>query len=209
MIKLIDNYDSFTYNLYQYLCELGAEIDRARDVHRNNKISVDEVMAAEPDAIVMSPGPCTPDEAGICCELITAAAGKIPMLGVCLGHQCIGQVFGGDIVRAPRLMHGKTSEIFHTGVGVFKGLPSPFTAVRYHSLVIEPSTMPECLELTAYTDMDEIMGVRHRDYAIEGVQFHPESVMTGNGKQLLANFLQMAGIEVNQAALEHSAGGEL
>ena len=208
MIKLIDNYDSFTYNLYQYLCELGAEIDRGRDVHRNDKVTVDEVMAAEPEGIVISPGPCTPDEAGICCELIEAAAGKVPLLGVCLGHQCIGQVFGGDVVRAPRLMHGKTSEIYHTGAGVFKELPSPFTAVRYHSLVIEPSTMPECLELTAYTDMDEIMGVRHREYVIEGVQFHPESVMTDSGKQLLANFLEMAGVEVNEAALESSARGE-
>ena len=189
MIMLIDNYDSFTYNLFQYLAELGAEVV----VHRNDALSVDDVMAAEPNGIVISPGPCTPNEAGICCDLIRAAAGRIPVLGVCLGHQCIGQVFGGEIVRAPRLMHGKTSEIYHDGRGVFAGIPSPFTAVRYHSLVIEPTSMPECLELTARTDMDEIMGVRHLEYAVEGVQFHPESILTEHGKQLLANYLSTTG----------------
>ncbi len=191
MIILIDNYDSFTYNLYQYLSELGAEVL----VHRNDKVTVDEVLAAKPQAIVISPGPCTPNEAGICCDLIEVAAGRVPLLGVCLGHQCIGQVFGGDIVRAPRLMHGKTSEILHDGQGIFEDIPSPFTAVRYHSLVIEPDTMPACLELTAHTDMGEIMGVRHREFAVEGVQFHPESIMTEHGKQLLSNFLQMAGVD--------------
>ncbi len=189
MIMLIDNYDSFTYNLFQYLAELGAEVL----VHRNDALGVDDVMAARPNGIVISPGPCTPNEAGICCDLIRAAAGRIPVLGVCLGHQCIGQVFGGEIVRAPRLMHGKTSEIHHDGRGVFAGVPSPFTAVRYHSLVIEPASMPECLELTARTDMDEIMGVRHREYAVEGVQFHPESILTEHGKQLLANYLSTTG----------------
>lgn len=189
MIMLIDNYDSFTYNLFQYLAELGAEVV----VHRNDALGVDDVMAAEPNGIVISPGPCTPNEAGICCDLIRAAAGHIPVLGVCLGHQCIGQVFGGEIVRAPRLMHGKTSEIHHDGRGVFAAVPSPFTAVRYHSLVIEPTSMPECLELTARTDVDEIMGVRHREYAVEGVQFHPESILTQHGKQLLANYLSTTG----------------
>jgi anthranilate synthase/aminodeoxychorismate synthase-like glutamine amidotransferase len=189
MIMLIDNYDSFTYNLFQYLAELGAEVL----VHRNDALGVDDAMAARPNGIVISPGPCTPNEAGICCDLIRAAAGRIPVLGVCLGHQCIGQVFGGEIVRAPRLMHGKTSEIHHDGRGVFAGVPSPFTAVRYHSLVIEPASMPECLELTARTDMDEIMGVRHREYAVEGVQFHPESILTEHGKQLLANYLSTTG----------------
>ncbi len=189
MIMLIDNYDSFTYNLFQYLAELGAEVV----VHRNDALGVDDVMAAGPNGIVISPGPCTPNEAGICCDLIRAAAGRIPVLGVCLGHQCIGQVFGGEIVRAPRLMHGKTSEIRHDGRGVFAGIPSPFTAVRYHSLVIEPTSMPECLELTAHTDADEIMGVRHLEYAIEGVQFHPESILTEHGKQLLANYLSTTG----------------
>lgn len=196
MIMLIDNYDSFTYNLFQYLAELGAEVV----VHRNDALGVDDVMAAEPNGIVISPGPCTPDEAGICCDLIRAAAGRIPVLGVCLGHQCIGQVFGGEIVRAPRLMHGKTSEIYHDGLGVFAGVPSPFTAVRYHSLVIEPSSMPACLELTARTDADEIMGVRHREYAVEGVQFHPESILTEHGKQLLANYLSTTGEPTASAA---------
>ncbi len=198
MITLIDNYDSFTYNLYQYLAELGAEVV----VLRNDKVAVPQVLGAAPQAIVISPGPCTPDDAGICCELIEAAAGKLPMLGVCLGHQCIGQVFGGRIVRAPRLMHGKTSEIFHDGAGVFSDIPSPFTAVRYHSLVIEPDSMPACLQLSARTDRDEIMGVRHVDHAIEGVQFHPESILTEQGKRLLANFLDTAGLAINRDVLE-------
>ena len=185
MIVLIDNYDSFTYNIFQYLAQLGADVV----VHRNDRITVEEVLAADPDGIVLSPGPCTPKEAGICCDLITAAAGHVPLLGVCLGHQCIGHVFGGDIVRAPRLMHGKTSHILHDGRGLFQGIPSPFTAVRYHSLVIQPDTMPDCLEMSAKTDMDEIMGVRHREYRIEGVQFHPESILTQFGMELLANFL--------------------
>ncbi|MFP3905108.1 MAG: anthranilate synthase component II [Armatimonadota bacterium] len=186
MIMLIDNYDSFTYNLYQYLAEMGQEVR----VHRNDRISVDEVIDAAPDKIVISPGPCTPTEAGISCDLIEAAAGKVPILGVCLGHQAIGQVFGGEVVRAPRLMHGKTSEILHDSRGVFTDLPNPFTAVRYHSLVIEPDSVPECLEVCARTDRDEIMGVRHREYAIEGVQFHPESILTEHGKKLLANFIE-------------------
>ncbi|MFO7945421.1 MAG: aminodeoxychorismate/anthranilate synthase component II [Armatimonadota bacterium] len=186
MIMLIDNYDSFTYNLYQYLAEMGQEVQ----VHRNDRISVEKVLAVSPDQIVISPGPCTPTEAGISCDLIEAAAGQIPILGVCLGHQAIGQVFGGEVVRAPRLMHGKTSEILHDSQGVFTNIPSPFTAVRYHSLVIEPDSVPGCLEVSARTDMDEIMGVRHREYAIEGVQFHPESILTEHGKTLLANFVR-------------------
>ncbi len=198
MIVLIDNYDSFTYNLYQYLAELGAQVV----VHRNDKVSVDEILGAEPQAIVISPGPCTPEDAGICCDLIEEAAGQVPILGVCLGHQCIGQVFGGRIVRAPRLMHGKTSEIFHDGMGLFSDIPSPFTAVRYHSLVIEPDSMPDCLELSAHTDMDEIMGVRHAQHPIEGVQFHPESIMTEHGKRLLANFLDKTGVTVARDVLE-------
>ena len=198
MIILIDNYDSFTYNLYQYLAELGAEVV----VHRNDKVSVDEVLGAEPQAIVISPGPCTPEDAGICCDLIEKAAGQVPILGVCLGHQCVGQVFGGRIVRAPRLMHGKTSEIFHDGMGVFSDIPSPFTAIRYHSLVIEPDSMPDCLELSAHTDMDEIMGVRHVQHPIEGVQFHPESIMTEHGKRLLANFLEKTGVAIARGVLE-------
>lgn len=186
MIMLIDNYDSFTYNLYQYLAEMGQEVQ----VHRNDCISVEKVLAVSPDQIVISPGPCTPTEAGISCDLIEAAAGQIPILGVCLGHQAIGQVFGGEVVRAPRLMHGKTSEILHDARGVFADIPNPFTAVRYHSLVIEPDSVPDCLEVCAHTDMDEIMGVRHRDFPIEGVQFHPESILTEHGKKLLANFVK-------------------
>jgi para-aminobenzoate synthetase component 2 len=201
MIMLIDNYDSFTYNLFQYLAELGADVT----VYRNDAISVDDVLAAQPNGIVISPGPCTPNEAGICCDLIEAAAGEIPILGVCLGHQCMGQVFGGDIVRAPRLMHGKTSEIHHDGKGVFADVPSPFTAVRYHSLVIEPASMPDCLELTARTDADEIMGVRHREYPIEGVQFHPESILTQHGKRLLYNFLTTT--DESGIAMPAAAGG--
>jgi len=188
MIFMLDNYDSFTYNLVQYLSELGAEVV----VRRNDAVTVDEVGAMHPAAIVISPGPCTPREAGISVPLIQRYASQIPTLGVCLGHQSIGAALGGEVVRAPRIMHGKTSPIHHRGTGVFAGLPDPFDATRYHSLVIEPDTLPAELETTAWTD-DEgkrtIMGVRHRSWPLEGVQFHPESILTVCGKQLLANFL--------------------
>jgi anthranilate synthase/aminodeoxychorismate synthase-like glutamine amidotransferase len=186
MIVMIDNYDSFTYNLVQYLGEMGEDLR----VFRNDAITVAEVEALKPDKVIISPGPCTPNEAGISVPLIKALAGKVPLLGVCLGHQSIGQAFGGDIVRAGRLMHGKTSPIFHDGHGVFSGLPSPFEATRYHSLVIDRATMPECLEVTAETDQGEVMGVRHKTLPIEGVQFHPESVLTEHGKELLRNFVK-------------------
>jgi anthranilate synthase/aminodeoxychorismate synthase-like glutamine amidotransferase len=186
MILMIDNYDSFTYNLVQYLGEMGEELR----VYRNDKIAVDEIEAMKPDRIVISPGPCTPKEAGVSVEVIRHFAGKVPILGVCLGHQSIGFAFGGEIVRAGRLMHGKTSMIHHDGKGVFHLLPNPFQAIRYHSLMIERSTMPECLEITAETDIGEIMGVRHREMPIEGVQFHPESILTEHGKALLANFVK-------------------
>jgi anthranilate synthase component 2 len=187
MILLIDNYDSFTYNLYQFLSELGAEIE----VVRNDQITVDEILArrTEFSAIVVSPGPCTPTEAGICVPLIRAVAGLIPVLGVCLGHQSIGEAFGGKVVRAPEVLHGKTSQIFHSGQGVFAGLPSPFTATRYHSLIVERSSLPAQLEVTAETADGIIMGLRHRELLVEGVQFHPESILTPVGKQLLANFI--------------------
>lgn len=188
MIFMLDNYDSFTYNLVQYLSELGAEVV----VRRNDAVTVDEVGALKPAAIVISPGPCTPREAGISVPLIQRYASSIPTLGVCLGHQSIGAALGGDVVRAPRIMHGKTSPIHHAGQGVFAGLPEPFDATRYHSLVISPETLPAELETTAWTD-DEgtrtIMGVRHRSWPLEGVQFHPESILTVCGKQLLSNFL--------------------
>jgi anthranilate synthase component II len=187
-LLLIDNYDSFTYNLAQYLGELGAEVE----VERNDAIAVEAIAARAPGAIVISPGPCTPNEAGISMDVIAKLAGTIPILGVCLGHQCIGQVFGGRIVRAPRVMHGKTSKIFHDEKGLFAGVDNPFVATRYHSLVIAPESMPEVLEVTAKTWEDEIMGVRHRSLLVEGVQFHPESIMTAAGKQLLANFLELA-----------------
>ena len=187
-VLLIDNYDSFTYNLAQYLGELKTEVE----VERNDAITVDAVGARKPDAIVISPGPCTPNEAGISMDVIKTYAGQIPMLGVCLGHQCIGQVFGGRIVRAPRIMHGKTSKIFHDEKGLFAGVENPFVATRYHSLVIAPDSMPDSLEITAKTWEDEIMGVRHKQHLIEGVQFHPESIMTTAGKALLANFLERA-----------------
>lgn len=187
MLLLVDNYDSFTYNLYQYLGELGAEVL----VVRNDEITVAEAMALRPEAIVISPGPGTPDEAGISVDLIRAAAGAIPLLGVCLGHQSLGQAFGGRIVRAPSLMHGKTSEILHDGRTIFAGLPRPFTATRYHSLVIAPESLPSCLEVSASTAEGVIMAVRHREHALEGVQFHPESILTTAGKDLLANFLRM------------------
>jgi len=184
-ILMIDNYDSFTYNLVQYLAELGAEVD----VRRNDAVTLDEVAALAPDGIVISPGPCTPREAGISVPLVQRFAGEIPILGVCLGHQAIGAALGGDIVRAPRIMHGKTSPIRHDGSGVFADLPDPFDATRYHSLVIDPATLPAVLARSAWTDEGEIMGVRHRDAFVEGVQFHPESILTLEGKRLLGNFL--------------------
>jgi len=185
MLLMIDNYDSFTWNLAQYLGELGADVH----VHRNDAITLSEIAAWEPAQIVISPGPCTPAEAGISVPLIREFAGKIPILGVCLGHQAIGQAFGGKIVRAQRVMHGKLSPIAHDGRGVFAGLPSPFAATRYHSLAIERESLPGELEITATTDDGEIMGVRHRRLAIEGVQFHPEAILTEHGHTLLANFL--------------------
>ena len=185
MLLMIDNYDSFTYNLVQYLGELGEEVR----VFRNDEISVEEVERLDPARIVISPGPCTPNEAGISVPLIRALAGKVPILGVCLGHQAIGQAFGGRIVHARQLMHGKTSAIHHDSRGVFRGLPGDFTATRYHSLVIEKASLPGTLEVSAWTDDGEIMGVRHKELAVEGVQFHPESVLTEHGHRLLANFL--------------------
>jgi len=185
MILVIDNYDSFTYNLVQYLGELGEEIV----VKRNDEIDLAGIGELKPDHILISPGPCTPNEAGISLALIEHFKGRIPIFGVCLGHQAIGQAFGGDVVRAENLMHGKTSEIHHTGKGVFAGLPSPFTATRYHSLIVKRETLPDCLEITAETAEGEIMGLRHREYPVEGVQFHPESIMTEHGKTILRNFL--------------------
>lgn len=187
-VLLVDNYDSFTYNLAQYLGELGATVT----VERNDAISVEQIEQRSPDAIVISPGPCTPNEAGISMDVIRDLAGAIPILGVCLGHQSIGQVFGGRIVRASRVMHGKVSKIFHDEKGLFEGVENPFIATRYHSLVIAPESLPDCLEVTAKTWEDEIMGVRHKELRVEGVQFHPESIMTSAGKSLLANFLKMA-----------------
>jgi anthranilate synthase component 2 len=184
-LLVIDNYDSFTFNLVQYLGELGAHCD----VVRNDTISVDELLARRPDALVISPGPCTPKEAGISIESVLRCTGRIPILGVCLGHQSIGAAFGGTIVRAPRIMHGKTSPIRHDGRGLFAGLPDPFEATRYHSLVIDPASVPDVLEVCAWTAEQEIMGVRHRTAFVEGVQFHPESILTLEGKQLLRNFL--------------------
>jgi len=185
MLLMIDNYDSFTYNLVQYFGELGQEVK----VVRNDEIDLAAVAALRPDHIVVSPGPCTPNEAGISVPVIREFAGRIPILGVCLGHQSIGQAFGGRIVHARQLMHGKTSQIHHKDTGVFRNLPNPFTATRYHSLVIERDTIPDCLEITAWTEDGEIMGVRHTQLAVEGVQFHPESVLTEHGHQLLNNFL--------------------
>ncbi len=186
MLLMIDNYDSFTYNLVQYLGELGADVR----VARNDAITLDEIEALAPDGVVISPGPCTPNEAGISVPLIRRFAGEIPILGVCLGHQAIGQAFGGRIVRSERVMHGKLSSITHDGEGVFAGLPSPFHATRYHSLAIERATLPSMLAVTATADDGEIMGVRHREFAIEGVQFHPEAILTEHGKRLLDNFLR-------------------
>ena len=185
MILVIDNYDSFTYNLVQYLGELGAELV----VYRNDQISLEEIADIAPEKIVISPGPCTPNEAGISVVLVQNFAGKIPILGVCLGHQSIGQAFGGKVVGAPTIMHGKVSEIYHRGQSIFQGLPDPFIATRYHSLVVERESLPACLEITAETDDGVIMGLRHRDMAVDGVQFHPESILTGEGKNLLQNFL--------------------
>jgi anthranilate synthase component 2 len=190
---MIDNYDSFTYNIVQYLGELGADVA----VHRNDAISLQEIEALAPAQIVISPGPCTPNEAGISMEVIRTFAGRIPLLGICLGHQSIGQVYGGDIVRAGRVMHGKISPIEHTGAGVFKGLAQPFSATRYHSLVIDKNTLPDCLEVTAWAlddagEREEIMGVRHKEFLVEGVQFHPESILSEQGHQLLKNFLEMS-----------------
>lgn len=199
LILVIDNYDSFTYNLVQYLGELGQEFPVAAEiqVYRNDQINLEQIRQLQPAGVVISPGPGRPEDAGISLELIRQLGSQMPILGVCLGHQSIGQVFGGAIVAAPQLMHGKTSAIHHTGVGVFAGLESPFTATRYHSLVIERATCPPVLEITAWVDDGTIMGVRHRNYPhIEGVQFHPESILTASGKQLLKNFLQ--GLRVNE-----------
>jgi len=188
MLLMIDNYDSFTYNLVQYFGELGEDVR----VFRNDQITVEQIAELAPDRIVISPGPCTPNEAGVSVETIRHFGGVIPILGVCLGHQSIGQAYGGRIIRARQLMHGKTSMIHHNNRGVFQGLPSPFEATRYHSLAIERETLPECLEVTAWTaEDDEIMGVRHKELAVEGVQFHPESILTEHGHQLLANFLKV------------------
>jgi anthranilate synthase/aminodeoxychorismate synthase-like glutamine amidotransferase len=187
MILLLDNYDSFTYNLAQYLGELGCYVE----VHRNDRISVEEILRRKPERIVISPGPCTPQEAGISVELVRRLAGKFPILGVCLGHQAIGAAFGGKIIRAPKLFHGKTSAVHHDGKGVFRKLPEPFTATRYHSLIVERKTLPRELSITAETDDGIIMGVRHRRWKLEGVQFHPESVLTAPGKHLLQNFLAL------------------
>jgi len=187
MILLLDNYDSFTYNLAQYLGELGCTVE----VHRNDKISVDEIARRKPERIVISPGPCTPQEAGISVELVEQLAGKLPILGVCLGHQAIGAAFGAKIVRAPKIFHGKTSEIQHDGKNIFRGLADPFVATRYHSLIVERKSLPRELAITAETADGIIMGLRHRRHKIEGVQFHPESVLTESGKQLLKNFLEL------------------
>ena len=190
MLILVDNYDSFTYNLFHYLGELGASVE----VIRNDACSAADVMAKRPSAIVLSPGPCTPDDAGICIDLIKQAAGKVPLLGVCLGHQAIGQAFGGKVIRAPYMMHGKVSEIHHDNSGVFAGLPQPFKATRYHSLIVERESLPECLKVTAWTDDNLIMGLAHKDPAmmIHGVQFHPESIESEGGHHLLKNFLNLA-----------------
>ncbi|WP_292981132.1 anthranilate synthase component II [Nitrosomonas sp.] len=197
MLLMIDNYDSFTYNLVQYLGELGEDVM----VVRNDEITLDAVQQLNPAGVVISPGPCTPDEAGISVDLINQFGGKVPILGVCLGHQSIGQAFGGKIVRAGKIMHGKTSPVFHDGKGVFQGMPNPFIATRYHSLVIERSSIPDCLEISAWTEDGEIMGVRHRTLPVEGVQFHPESVLSEHGHQLLGNFLQGNAIRKTSSTL--------
>jgi len=191
MLLMIDNYDSFTYNVVQYLAELGADVH----VYRNDEITVEQIEALNPERLVISPGPCTPDQAGISMDAIRHFAGKLPILGVCLGHQAIGQVYGGDVIRAGQVMHGKVSSVFHSDQGIFRGLSNPLQATRYHSLVIDKATIPECLEVTAWTrnndgSVEEIMGVRHKTLPIEGVQFHPESIMTEQGHELLRNFLR-------------------
>ena len=200
MLLLIDNYDSFTYNLVHFLGELGADCV----VHRNDTLTAAEALALKPKAIVLSPGPCTPNEAGICLDLIKAAGGKVPLLGVCLGHQSIGQAYGGKVIRAPLPMHGKLSKITHSNKGVFKGLPASFDVTRYHSLTVERSSLPECLEITAETDDGIIMGLQHKSDAVHGVQFHPESIASQCGHALLANFLELAGITPDRAALQKS-----
>jgi anthranilate synthase/aminodeoxychorismate synthase-like glutamine amidotransferase len=187
MVFVLDNYDSFTYNLVQYMGELGAEMT----IRRNDELSVDEVEAIEPERILLSPGPCTPQEAGISIELVRRFAGRVPVLGVCLGHQAIGAAFGGDVVRAPQLMHGKTSEVSHDGKTIFSGLQSPMTCTRYHSLIVSEKGLPDELEVTARTADGTIMGLRHREFPVEGVQFHPESVLTQDGKRLIKNFLEL------------------
>lgn len=187
MILVIDNYDSFTYNLVQYL----GELDQILEIRRNDEVTLDEIEKLDPERIVISPGPGEPKDAGISIELIRRFGKKIPILGVCLGHQAIGEAFGGEIIRAARMMHGKTSQIFHDNKTIYKNLPNPFEATRYHSLIIKKETLPSCLEISAYTSEDEIMGVRHREFPIEGVQFHPESILTTHGKELLRNFLQL------------------
>jgi len=191
MLLMIDNYDSFTYNVVQYLAELGADVQ----VYRNDEITIEQIEALKPERLVISPGPCTPNEAGISMDAIRHFAGKLPILGICLGHQSIGQVYGGDIIRAGKVMHGKVSAVYHNDVGVFRGLNNPLQATRYHSLVIDKNTLPDCLEVTAWTrnedgSIEEIMGVRHKNLPIEGVQFHPESIMTEQGHELLRNFLR-------------------
>jgi para-aminobenzoate synthetase component 2 len=186
MILLIDNYDSFTWNLYQYFCELGADVL----VRRNDELTLSQIDALNPQKIVISPGPCTPDDAGISLDVIRHFAGNIPLLGVCLGHQAMAQAFGATVVRASKVMHGKTSPITHNGQGVFQGLANPLTVTRYHSLVVAPETLPDCLEVTAWSETQEIMGIRHREWDLEGVQFHPESILSEQGHQLLDNFLQ-------------------
>ncbi|MGV9006106.1 MAG: anthranilate synthase component II [Brevundimonas sp.] len=191
MILVVDNYDSFTYNLVHYLAELGAETR----VVRNDDLTVDEAWALKPEAVLLSPGPCAPDQAGICLSLLTSAPDTMPIFGVCLGHQAMGQAFGGEVIRAKSLMHGKTSPILHTGQSVFRGLPSPFTATRYHSLAVRRDTLPDMLEVTAWTADGEIMGLAHKTRPIHGVQFHPESIATEHGHDLLANFLDLAGVK--------------
>ena len=186
MLLVIDNYDSFTYNLVQYFGELGAQVK----VIRNDECTLEEIAVLKADRIVLSPGPCSPNEAGVCLEVVEKFSGVTPILGVCLGHQSIAQSFGGDVVRADRLMHGKTSLMHHEGKSVFAGLPNPFEATRYHSLIVKPETLPDCLEVTAWTEEKEIMGIRHRELDVHGVQFHPESILTGEGKNLLNNFLK-------------------
>jgi len=197
MFVLIDNYDSFTYNLFHYLGELGAAVD----VRRNDQVTVDEVMALHPQGIILSPGPCDPDRAGICLSLIEAASGKLPVLGVCLGHQAIGQVFGGKVVRGPVPMHGKLTAVHHRGEGIFQDIPTPFMATRYHSLVVARDSLPDCLDVTAETENGLIMGVAHKTLPIHGVQFHPESIASEHGHRLLGNFLRLAGLNAPSKAV--------